>query len=182
MTAPTRQEAAAYRSIAPRTIGDLHDAIKGRMAVVADLFWGLSTKTPEEEREPSIIDGWLPPITDNQAARFPFLIVRPSKGVDTVQEGNENAQATFDLIIGTYKNADDGWRDVLDVIQAIRYDLGVAPVIEKTAFEHTGPLTWELLAPVDPLLSTRPQWFGIVTTNWTLPRPRRAEARNPTED
>lgn len=169
---PTRHEAAAYRSAAPQTLLGLHGAIKGRMAILAEGFWPLATKSGGE-RAPALVDGWLPPMTSPDVERFPFLIVRPHTGTDSEEGGQQDARAAFDLIIGIYKDADDGWMEVLQVIDALRLDLGAKPRIEGTGFEHTGPLTWELLAPVDPFTSTRPQWFGVVTTNWTLPRPRR---------
>jgi hypothetical protein len=181
MSDPTRLEAASYKSASPATIGALHDAIKSRMQPIAAAFWTLLTKGGTE-RAPTIVDGWLPPITGATDERFPYVMVRPQSGIDSVQQAVQDAQATFEIHIGTYNDADDGWKDVLQVIDAIRLDLGGAPTINKTAFEQTGPLTWELLAPVDPTTSTRPQWLGIVTTIWTFPRPRRVEARNAMED
>jgi hypothetical protein len=163
---PTRHEAAAYRSAAPGTLDSLHEAIKIRMAEVATTFWGLETKT--SEHAPIVVDGWLPPLSSAGDERFSFLIVRPKTGTDSEQGANQDARATFEIVVGTYSDTDDGWRDVVHLIDAIRESLAAAPSLASTSFEHTGPLTWELLEE-----QPRPQWLGRVTTNWTLPRARR---------
>lgn len=172
--------AATPLAAAPTTLRDLHAAIKARLAPVLENFWLLSTKT--SNRAPDLVDGWLPPKLAPvaganpqplNAEQFPFLIVRPRHGADTETGAEQSATATVDLVIGTYSDTDDGFLDVLDVIQAIRLDLGGAPTITGTAFEHTGPLTWEV--PED---QPRPQWFGRVSTTWTIPRPRRADGSN----
>jgi hypothetical protein len=141
------------------------------MGLVAAAFWGLPTKAAT--RDPRIVDGWLPPKIA-EAEEFPFIIVRPRLGADTVQGADEDARATVDLIVGVYGDTDDAWHDVLLVIDAIRQSLGAGPVLEGTAFEQVGPLAWVL--PED---QPRPQWFGTVTTVWSLPRSARVEARNP---
>lgn len=166
--------AAAANAAAPGTLVGLHEAIKARMAIVAAGFPLLETKT--DTRAPDVIDGWLPPKPGAEATQFPFLAVRPRSGVDSEQSADQNATARIDVIVGTYSDTDDGWIDVLLLIDAIRAELGAAPTIVGTAYEQTGPLTWEI-----PEEQPRPQWFGRVTTNWTLPRPRRVEARNPEE-
>jgi hypothetical protein len=159
---------------APGTIAALHGAYKARLADVAAAFPLLETKSGS--RAPRLADGWLPP-KDAAVEDFPFLALRPLSGADTEQGGDENATAVIQILIGTYSDTDDGWLDVALIIDAIRADLGAGPTIEGTAFEHIGPLTWEL-----PEGQERPQWFGIVKTIWSLPRPRRVEARNPQED
>lgn len=160
---------------AASTLAQLHGAIKARLAVVAAAFPLLETKTANSPRPPSVIDGWVPPkVTDVEM--FPFMIVRPSEGSDSEQGADENATARIDIVIGTYSDTDDGWLDVMLLIDAIRNDFGSAPAIDDTAFEQTGPLTWAI-----PEAQPRPQWFGTVKTIWTLPRPRRVEARNPEE-
>lgn len=174
MSDPTRLEAASYRAVGPGTFAALHNAIKYRMALVAEQFWSLSTKTTE--RAPSIIDGWLPP-SEVGAEQFPFIIVRPRICTDAPQGADESSAASVDIIVGTLSDTDDGWIDVMQIMDAIRLDLGAAPAIESTAFEQVGPLIAELNEQ-----QARPQWFGKVTTIWTIPRPRRVEALNPNKD
>lgn len=160
---------------APSTIDGLHEAIKARLAVVAQQFFALETKT--DRRAPKIGDGWLPPKATPDVEDYPFLLVRPASGADSEQAADQNATAKVKIIVGTYSDTDDGFRDVLQLIDAIRGDLAEEPTIAGTGFEHIGPLDWEL---VDP--PVRPEWLGVVTTNWQIPRPRRIAARNPTED
>lgn len=173
MSDPTRLEAASYQAAAPCTLVALHAAVKGRMEEVAAAFWGLATKT--STGAPIVVDGWLSPKTP-EGEQFPFILVRPRSGVDSVQGSGENAIATIELRIGTYLDEDNGWLEPLKLIDAIRDNLGAAPTIAGTAFEHTGPLKWEL-SDEQP----RPQWLATVETIWTLPRPARVEARNPQE-
>jgi hypothetical protein len=173
MSAADRLAAAMAHDAAPRTVAGLVSAIKDRLgAVVA----GMSLETKSDVRVPTVIGGWIPPKADADVERFPFLIVRPKSGADSVQGADENALAVVEIIVGTYSDTDDGWLDVLVMIDAIRADLGSEPAIEGTAYDHVGPLTWEI-----PEHQPRPQWFGVVTTNWQLPRPQRVESRNAME-
>lgn len=169
-----RIEAALANAAAPGTLAALHLAIKARMEVVAAAFPLLETKT--STRAPTVIDGWLPPKPGKNAEVYPFLLVRFTGGNDTEQGAEQNATAAFDIVIGTYSDSDNGWLDLLLVIDAIRVDLNAAPAIAGTAFEHTGPLVSKI-----PQEQTRPEWLGVVTTNWTIPRAQRVEARNPQE-
>lgn len=167
-----RAEAARALAAAPSTATGLHHRLKERLEVVAAAFPILETKSGEP-RAPEVIDGWLPP-RDAEADRFPFLILRPRAGTDSPQAADENSTVTIDVVIGTYSDTDDGWIDVLLIVDAIRADLGAEPAIDGTAFEQVGPLTWQI-----PEEQPRPQWFGTVTTVWNIPRPQRVEARNP---
>jgi len=172
---------------APGTLVGLHQALKARLAAVAASFADLPLKQqpvqlPQlaTERAPAVIDGWLPPkkkSSDGGEERFPFFIVRPGTGIDDPQSATQSSSATFEIIVGTYSDTDDGWIDVLLIIDAIRLSLDAEPVLAGTGFEHVGPLSWEL-----PVEQPRPQWHGVVTTNWQLPRPRRVEARNPAQE
>jgi hypothetical protein len=168
-----RTEAARGLAAAPSSIMGLHLRLKERLEVVAAAYPLFETKTTA--RAPTVGDGWLE-TKDPEVEDFPFLLVRPKSGSDSSQASDENATATIDIIIGTYSDEVDGWLDVLNIIDAIRADLGAEPAIADTAYEQIGPLSWELLAQ-----QPRPQWFGTVTTVWQIPRPRRVEARNPTE-
>lgn len=156
---------------APRTLLDLHAAVKARLETIAARF-ALGTKDGGT-KSPDVINGWLPPMTADKidAGRFPFMLVRPKQGKHSEASADANARAVVDIIIGTYCDREDGWFDVAVLIDAICLDIGSAPILERTAFEHVGPLDW-----VIPEEQPRPQWFGVVTTNWNLPRPYRAQA------
>lgn len=168
-----RQDAAIASGLAaaPRGVAGLPGALKRRLLVVAAGFAALETKTEGEQRAPLVLDGWLPPKKDSEAENYPFLIVRPRAGIDTVQGADENATAQMEIIVGTYSDTDDGSTDLLLLIDAIRSDLAAQPVLEATAYEHIGPLNWTI-----PEQQARPQWIGTITTNWQLPRPLRRDA------
>lgn len=171
------------------TLVGLHRAVKARMESVAEAFWGLETKTTN--RAPRVIGGWVVP-KGPLVEEFPFIIVRPSSGSDSSEEQNDRARipdavATFKLIVGTYSDDDDGFLDVLNVIDAIRHSLLSAPTLlladeqdedQATACEHVGPLLWELPASNPDESQPRPQWFGVVTTTFRLPRPEREPTEN----
>jgi len=154
------------------TILGLHIALTKRMKAMAA---GFSFEMKSGTRAPTVRDGWLPP-KDPGVEDFPFIIVRPSQGEDSQQGGDQVGAATMKIIVGTFADDDIGWFDIMLVIDAIRDDLGEEPVLEGTAYEHWGPLGWEI-----PEQQPRPQWFGVVTTQWNVPRPRRVEARDPEE-
>jgi hypothetical protein len=151
----------------------LHKMLVARLK---DLVANFSLETKTGRAAPAVLDGYLPPKPGAEAEQFPFMLVRPTNGVDAEQSAEQDATAVIDIVIGTYSDTDDGWLDVLHLVDAIRADFAEQPTFETPSpFEQTGPMKWAL-GPHD-----RPQWFGTVTTNWIVPRPRRAEARNPQE-
>jgi len=169
-----QKDASRKLAAAPGTIAGLLLAVRERVGAVASRFATLeSNKGP---RAPRVIDGWMPPRKsgDYDLDWFPLLIVRPKSGSDSEQSADQNARAVIEIIVGTTSDTDDGWVDVAMVIDALRADFGEQPAIKGTAFEQVGPMTWEI-----PVEQPRPQWFGTVTTNWSLPRPQRVEALNP---
>lgn len=174
MSDADRRAAARANAAGQNTVAGLHAALVARMETVAAGLSGFATKL-EGKRAATVIDGWLPPTTPD-AEQFPFLIVRPRSGQDSEQGADENASAAMKIIVGTFSDTDDGFLDVMLMIDAIRLDLDSAPAIDGTAYHHVGPLTWSI--PED---QPRPQWFGEVITNWQLPRPQRVEALNPME-
>lgn len=187
MSTGTRQATAiAAGAIPPRSLMGLHQQIKARLQVVAAKFPLLQTETAPGEtilqRAPVVLDGWLPPkraaadptadpaVQAMAGKQFPFMLVRPVSGVDTWEGSDQTSNATFKIIIGTWSDDDDGWLDIMLIVDAIRDDLAGAPTIQGTGFEHNGPIAWELSEE-----QPRPQWLGVVTTIWTLPRMRRVD-------
>lgn len=173
----TRAEAAAYKSAAGATLGDLHKAIKARLATA---LAHASLKSKTGERAPQIFDGWLPDRASRAKVdesgidaatlrdQFPYVIVRPVSGGDDADSAEAAAKTTVRLLLGTYDDTVDGWIDMMHLVDLIRLDFGSNPVLEGTAFEHTGPLSWEI-----PDEQAPPQWQGLITTIWTMPRPAR---------
>lgn len=173
MSDADRIAAARANAAAPGTLAALHGALKARVQAIASAYWGLATKTEGVTRAPIVVDGWLPP-KDVDSDRFPFLILRQKSGQDSAPGADESSTAAIEIVVGTYSDTDDGWLDVLLLVDAIRLDLAAEPVIADTAFFHVGPLGWQI-----PEQQPRPQWFGVITTNWNIPRPQRVDSRNP---
>lgn len=174
-----RKDAARANAAAPATLADLHIALRTRLEGLCYGMAPFETRSGET-RAPLVFDFDLPRkknAGDSGDDQYPFFAVRPRSGSDSEQSADQNARATIDIEVGTFSDTDDGCLDVLLLIDAIREDLAAAPVLEGTAFEHVGPLTWEV-----PFPQPRPQWLGVVTTIWSLPRPVRVEARNPTTE
>lgn len=180
----TRAEAVAHKAAAGATLGDLHKAIKARLeTALAHASMGSRTGF----RVPRIFDGWLPDRasrakvdeTGIDAAtlrdQFPYVIVRPVSGGDSIDGVDARATATVRLLLGTYSETDsdtfDGWVDLMHLVDLIRLDFATNPVLEGTAFEQTGPLTWEI-----PEEQAPPHWQGLITSTWTTPRPARGSS------
>jgi hypothetical protein len=172
MSDADRRAAARANAAAPNTVAGLYASLAARMEDVAEKFSGMLTKSGDR-RAATIIPGWSPPKTP-EGELFPFIVLRPRSGEDSPQGADESARAQIRIIVGTFCDEDDGWIDVLSLVDAIRDDLNAQPAIVGTAYEHVGPLTWEI-----PEEQPRPQWIGFVTTNWQLPRAQRVDALNP---
>lgn len=173
MSSGDRKAAAiAAGAVAQAGLMGLHREFKARLQEVVAGFPLLATKTTT--RAPIVYDGWLPPKAGVDGEQYPFLLLRPKTGTDTEEGADQVGMATLDIVIGTYSDTDDGWLDVMLLIDAIRSDLGEQPTLEGTAFTHFGPLTWTI-----PEEQPRPQWLGTVTTIWNIARPRRVEALYP---
>lgn len=152
----------------PAGLMALHEAIKGRLAPVAERFWGFKTKSGQP-RAPQLLDGWVPPKLPDLEA-FPFLIVRPLGGDDGEQGADQKSTVDVDLVLGVYGDENDSWLDLMNLIDAIRDDLLTVPTIDGTLFEATGPHKWE-----QEQQQPRPQWLAVYHTKWTIPRPDRRE-------
>ncbi len=174
----TREEAAAYRAVGGGSLVALHEALKVRLAGIGAAYPLLDTKSGRQ-RVAQVFEFLLPPKDPKtpDSDQFPFFLVRPRRGRDSEQGAAQDATADYQIVVGTWSDTDDGGVDLLNLIQAVRADLAAQPVLTGTAFEHTGPLTWETEEQ-----QPRPQWLGQILTTWTIPRPRRIEARNPTEE
>lgn len=175
MSEEERLAAARANAAGASTLAGLHVALKARVAEIAEAHPLYESKTGTKAI--AVVDHQLPPKEAGGDDVYPFMIVRPANGEDTAQGATEESTAIVKIIVGTYHDDDDGLLDVLNLIDALRIDFAEEPVLEGTAFEQRGPLLWEV-----PDVQPRPQWLGVVTTNWSLPRPQRVEARNPQED
>lgn len=140
----------------------LVDELKAFLEEVVANNW-LETKAPDRNKPPQIVTGYLPPKDPVRAdPDFPFVIVRLAEGTDT-QEG---ATVTVKIIVGTYsEDAQNGWRDVANIIQRIWTELFRKRVLAKK-YRVEYPMKFEM-----PDEQPYPEWVGIMTTVWTVAQP-----------
>ena len=168
-------------AIAPSGLADLQDAIEARMREVAAEMPLLPVRPRDQAATAALPDArpaevfpmWLPPKDGPDQQQYPFIIVRPRTGQDDAQGKDQASSATWDIILGTYSDDGAGFKDALLLCDRIRLSLHGQPVLGRSAFEHVGPLTWELRQN-----ENRPHWLLVATTVWTLPRPLRVDARD----
>lgn len=163
MSDAERRAAAAANDASRCTLVGLQHDLMARMETMVEAFWYLSTKTTK--RKPRVIGGWLPPKSATED--FPFILVRLRSCVDA----DDGAEATVEIIVGTYSDTDDGYLDVVALLDAIRLDLLGAPIVGE-AFEVIGDLKSELDEQ-----QCRPEWGGKVTATLRLARPVRVLPR-----
>ncbi len=168
----TQHEAAAYKAVGGGSLVALHEALKARLAGIAAAYPLLDTKSGRQ-RVAQVFEFLLPPKDPKtpESEQFPFFLVRPRRGRDSEQGAAQDATADVQIVVGTWSDTDDGGVDLLHLIQAVRADLDAEPTLAGTAFEQTGPLTWETEEQ-----QPRPEWIGQIVTTWTIPRPRRVSS------
>ncbi len=140
----------------------LVDELKDFIETVIRNYW-LETKKPDLNKPPQVVTGYLPPKDPTRAEPdFPFLIIRLVEGTDA-QEG---ATVTVKIIVGTYsEDAQNGWRDVANIVQRIWVELFRRRVIGGR-FRVEYPMKFEL-----PEEQPYPEWIGVMTTVWTVAQP-----------
>jgi len=97
---------------------------------------------------------------------FPIVLVRPRVCTDDV--GESGAQETIvkvDFVIGTRRIGNEGYLDVTAIVERIRRNLLVSPVIETRARLEM-PLEIEICDD-----DAFPQWFGVVSARFNIPQP-----------
>ena len=170
MSDADRIAAVAEGAVARSTLASLHALVKARCAAIAEDFWGLATKTGQ--RAPQIFDGYLPPRGRDDEV-FPYIIVGVGSGTDSPEGADQNGRAVVDLSIATLSDEDDGYIDLLNLIDAIRESFEGAPFLGGS-IELVGPLAWAI-----PEKQVRPQWVGSVLLTFEIPRPVRVASLNP---
>jgi len=100
------------------------------------------------------------------APKFPLVLVKPRACTD--DEGEAGARLTIvavDFVIGARRIGNDGFLDVTTIVERIRRNLLVAPIIENRARLEL-PLVSEIGED-----DAFPQWFGIVSARFSIPQP-----------
>lgn len=119
---------------------------------------------------PKIINGWLPHKRSGgpDERDFPFIIVRPPKGLTSDQS---NSEVSIQFLIGTYTEDYDGHMQNLQILARLRKAiLGLPNLTLNNRHRVEYPLKWEL--PDD---QPWPEWIMKVDTNWTVYTPQPAE-------
>jgi hypothetical protein len=116
-----------------------------------------------ELKTPTVHPGYLPfkGAASEDAAEYPLIIVRLLNGDDN----EDGSKATVQIIVGTYGEDSQGWREVLNILERIRQSLFKTRTIAKK-YRIEYPLKWEV-----PDEQPRLQWIASMTTNWTIAQP-----------
>jgi len=112
-------------------------------------------------KSPQVVSGFLPPKGDTDFPDFPFVTPRLIRGEDTAEVGT----VTVKIIVGTYAEDNQGWRDSLILIEHIRQVLFTKRILAKK-YRVEYPFKWE-----QPEEQALPYWLAEMTTTWTVPRP-----------
>lgn len=140
------------------TINDLVDRlIVFLTAALAEVR--LSTSDGDDARPPVLVAGWLPPKRSADEPLPPLLVVRPTQGADE----DDGSRVEVQLLLETFSEDTEGWRDLTNVVQRIRSALTAQRTLGPFHLEL--PLKWQLFDE-QPL----PQWGAVLTTTWTQPR------------
>ncbi|GKS14786.1 hypothetical protein YDYSY3_57860 [Paenibacillus chitinolyticus] len=102
--------------------------------------------------------GPVPPVPDPES-EFPYIIIQALDGEDL----DRNGTAQIKFLLGTKSKDDDGYLDVIHLIETIRLDLLRTGIIGGR-FEIQRPLQWTLFEE-----QPYPEWIGEIRTTWTTP-------------
>ncbi|MGF9822625.1 hypothetical protein ABE430_08900 [Brevibacillus agri] len=115
-------------------------------------------------KAPQVIAGYLPekkPVQKQNVPDFPYVIVRYLQEEDD----NDGVIASVKIIVGTYsQDAQDGWRDPLNILTRIKQDLLARPVFGES-FRVEKPIKTEL-----PEEQPFPEWWGAITLQVIMPQ------------
>lgn len=100
---------------------------------------------------------------------FPCVVVRLDEGRDKEEGALDAARADVHILVGAYDESPDcqGYRDVVNVIEAVRQDLLAMPgrVLDRK-WRLEIPTRWYLFDD-----QPWPVWFGQIETTWEIGRP-----------
>lgn len=155
-------------------ITDLSDAVRARLGEVFEQF-RLPSDNPDDDpgtlKTITIYDGFPPKVRrdangNEVGPELPSVIVRPDSGEDTEGQGNARmSTCEVEMYIVAQRIEDDGYRDIVAIIQKIRTDLLSRPVIDGR-YRVELPLSWDISED-----NAYPQWYGRVSAKINLPQP-----------
>lgn len=112
-------------------------------------------------KAPQVVEGWLPPKESNDIPDVPYVILRMTDGEDN----SDIARTNVKILIGTYSEEVDGWKDAVNVLLRIRQQLLTVRTLGKK-FRMELPLKWKLFEE-----QPYPIWIGEIITIWTVALP-----------
>ena len=112
-------------------------------------------------KAPQVVEGWLPPKESQDTPDIPYIIIRLTEGEDT----NDIARTTIKILVGTYSEDNDGWKDSINILLRIRERLLTVRTIGNK-FRVELPLKWKLFEE-----QPYPIWIGELATIWTVALP-----------
>lgn len=141
----------------------MNDLVESICAFLGTVVANYSLETNQKAtKSPQVVAGWLPPKRSSDIPDFPYVIVRASDGKDT----EEIATVTVKILVGTYAEDPNGFRDVLNIMERIRIAFGEQRVLEKK-YRMEYPFSWRLFDD-----QPYPEWAGEITTTWVVPLPQ----------
>lgn len=148
---------------APQVEIELTSALRERLTVILKDLLLETEKQEEPARPPTVINGYLPPKRSKPGSEFPFVIVRPSKGI-TGDDGY--TRCTVKILIGCFSEEFDGYEYAMQVLARIRAGLMQNKRLAER-FTLETPFSWELYDE-----QPYPQWELELMTEWILPTPQ----------
>lgn len=111
---------------------------------------------------PAVHIGYLPSKTasNRDQPEYPFIIVRALEGKVT-----DEHKVKVKLLFGTKSNDDEGYLDVLNLVERVRIAILRSGVLErKYRLDNEQPLMWKLYEE-----QPQPEWVAEATMTWLLP-------------
>jgi len=112
---------------------------------------------------PKVIKYDLPLKESDDEPDFPYVLIMPDEGSDD----EEQSTVSVLLQIGAYAEDNEGFADVLNVLQTIRTALLQTAILDKR-YRLNKPLKWSRNRDTQ---NYYPQWIAVMQTEWTLPLP-----------
>jgi hypothetical protein len=111
---------------------------------------------------PRVILGALP--VDEEAGFFPFVLIRPSKGMDDLANRSE---AEVALICGVFtaEGIEGGFNDLLNLVAAVRSALMTQRTLGPYCLEP--PIKWRIGGEDDN--QPHPHYVASIETKWLMP-------------
>lgn len=141
---------------------ELQDGLKLRMK---RLFEHFRLKNSNDVQVPiNIFTQHLPNKSKQQVDHFPCITIRLDDGAESGETNPQMVKVLFIVGVVDRDSANQGYRDVVGIIQKIYQDLKRNPVIDEQ-FVLSYPIHW---AYHDE--DAHPHYFAGLETNWEVPK------------